>query len=101
MGLNVAESPNSGPELWRLLISNFERASSFNIVSALESIKNSKVNQINDVLGDITTIDTAHQNYERPAEASKESELTKMRVHGSAQHNPRRRRERVEQEHTQ
>ena len=77
------EMHKSGLELWRLLKYNFDRSSSFNVISILEVIRNmQQAKNIQDVLPKITSLERAQQEYYRQAIASKDPEFVKMRTHG-------------------
>ena len=80
---HTLEMHKSGLELWRLLKYNFDRASAFNVISILESIRNMQAaRNIQDVLPRVTALERSHQEYYRQAVASKDPEFVKMRANG-------------------
>ena len=73
----------SGLELWRLLNDSFDRASSFNVISLLEHIRNMQpAKNIQDVLPKMTALERVHQEYYKTAMASKDPEFETMKKHG-------------------
>ena len=73
----------SGLELWRLLKYQFDRTTSFNVITVLEVIRAMPAAKtMQEVLPKLAGLEKAHQEYHKIAVASKDLEFERMRKHG-------------------
>ena len=78
--LRVLEMHTSGLELWRLLKYNVDRASAFNVISILESIRKMQAaKNTQDVMSKVIAFQRRHQECCRQAVWAKEFEVVNMR----------------------
>ena len=81
--MTTMQSYRSGLELWRQLKYNFDRASAFNVMTILESIRGmAQVRNVQDVMPKIAMLEKAQQEYYKRAMASKDPEFIKMKAAG-------------------
>ena len=62
---------------------NFDRASAFNVISILESIRNMQAaKKVQDVMSKLNALERRHQEYHKQAAEPKEPEFVNMNTHG-------------------